>query len=149
MARFLGMEELGGNKVEAYYANGKTCSSAVSIFVLERWVELIKLGFCSANYFPNLVEQRIIYLEILGKVVASLVFKVESGTSYLEFVVTHPEYRKTGLYKVLHRFYDKIAKDEGIRITRSQLHVNNENVVQAATKNGFSIEYYRMVKRHK
>lgn len=149
MARFLGKETvLDGSEVLAYYTTGKDCDSTVTIFILERWAELVKSGFCSANYFPNFIEQRIIYLEVSGKVVAALVFAFHSKTSFLEFVVTHPEYRKTGLYRVLHSFYDKIVKEEGVKVTRSQLHVDNENVVQAATKNGFSIEYYRMIKKH-
>lgn len=149
MARFLGKKTaLDSREIHGYYTTGKACDSTVTIFILERWAELVKSGFCSANYFPNFVEQRIIYLMVENTVVAALVFAFHNKTSFLEFVVTHPEYRKTGLYKVLHTFYDQIVKEEGVKVTRSQLHVDNENVIKAATKNGFAIEYYRMIKKH-
>jgi hypothetical protein len=105
-------------------------SGELTTFLLRGWAELIENGHCTPNYVPPLADKRIIFCTIDGRIVSLLMWEWNN------------------LYQIMHRYYDSRVSSGGAVDSKSQLHISNTAIIQAAMKQGYEIEYYRMIKRY-
>lgn len=121
---------------------------------LKHWGQLIEDGHAVSNYIPSLQKARFVYIVIDDKLVAFIAWEwATNNISHIIYAGVEPDYRQRGLYKLLHKYYEKRLKEGGLTlssiISRTSLSVNNSIVVGAAQSNGYTLEYMRMVKRIK
>ena len=84
-----------------------------------------------------------------GEIAGHILFEFTTlKDSFIHFTVVEEKFRRHGLYKIMHKFYDGVMAYNKITKSRSQLHVNNAAIIEAAQKGGYAIEYYRMVKEY-
>jgi hypothetical protein len=123
-------------------------SGELTTFLLRGWAELIENGHCTPNYVPPLADKRIIFCTIDGRIVSLLMWEWNNQSTFINFTIVDPAYRKNGLYQIMHRYYDSRVSSGGAVDSKSQLHISNTAIIQAAMKQGYEIEYYRMIKRY-
>lgn len=137
-----------GNSISVHFVSSNNMSGDVTSFLLRGWAELIENGHCTPNYVPPANDKRIIYCTCNGAVVAMLMWEWSNTTAFILFTYIHPDYRKNGLYRILHHYYDERVSAGGALDSKSQLHVNNSTIIEAAKRQGYEVEYYRMIKRY-
>lgn len=123
----------------------------LNVFFLRRWADLVESGHASSNYLPSHSSgsTRILYATIDGEIVGHILFEFTSSKdSFIHFTVVEEKFRKHGLYLVMHKYYDKIMRHSKISRSKSMLHADNTAIIEAAKKNGYSVEYYRMIKEY-
>lgn len=138
-----------GSKVVLYFVRYGDISAKLSAFFLRQWANLIESGYANPNYIPNVSHSRLIYATIDGEIVGHILWEVYSNSSYVIFTVVDPAFQRRGLYKMLHKFYDKRMIDGHGGISRSTLHVTNTAIIEAAKKNGYEVEFLKMRKNYK
>ena len=138
-----------GSTVEFYFTAGNTLTPDLSGFILRGWAELIESGHGNPNYMPTFGNKRIIYCKIDGKIAGSIMWEWKDGnkTAFIEFTIIGKEFRGRGIYFLLHKYYDKRIKHGGADASKSQLHIKNETIINAAKKDGYEIEYIKMIKK--
>jgi hypothetical protein len=151
MIELLGTETTrNGQKVEIKFVKFQDLTDVkVTSFFLRQWAELIESGHANASYFPNLTHTRILFTTIDDQITAHLVWSWINKTSFIDFTAVDKNYRRQGLYEILHTYYDQIMIRENATLSRSQLHINNEAIINGAKKAGYEVEYVRMVKHYK
>lgn len=137
------------NHLQVFYCDGKRSPADLTVFVLTHWTELVRSGHCSSTYLPDLTTKHMIVLKHNQNYVGVLMWMYLGASAFIEFTVTDPTYRGNGLYKILHKYFDNRMIAQSIKSAKSQLHVDNQSIIEAAKKDGYKIEYYRMIKDYK
>lgn len=123
----------------------------LNVFFFRRWADLVESGHAGANYMPNFKQgsTRILYIIINDEIAGHILFEFATPKdSFIHFTVVEEKFRRNGLYQLMHSFYDKVMKHNNVTKSRSQLHVANTAIIEAAKGVGYEIEYYRMVKEY-
>jgi GNAT superfamily N-acetyltransferase len=123
----------------------------ITIFFLNKWADLIKAGHASESYFPSLrpLASRILYVTVNGEMAGHIVFDWTTPFEcFIMLTAVEPKFRRHGLYKLMHQYYDGHIKSQGAKRSKSQLHVSNEAIIAAAEQDGYRKEYYRMIKEY-
>lgn len=126
-------------------------SKDLNVFFLRQWADLVENGHASSNYIPSHSSgsTRILYATIDGEIVGHILFEFTTAKdSFIHFTVVDERFRRHGLYQLMHKFYDKVMRHSKISRSKSMLHADNTAIIEAAKKNGYSVEYYRMVKEY-
>jgi len=123
----------------------------VTSFFLTKWADLIKAGHASESYFPSLrpLASRILYVTVDGELAGHIVFEWTTPVEcFIMLTAVDQKFRRHGLYKLMHKYYDAHIKSQGAKRSKSQLHVTNEAIIAAAEQDGYRKEYYRMIKEY-
>jgi hypothetical protein len=148
MIELLGTETTrDGQKVEIKFVKFQELSDAkLTTFFLRQWADLIDTGHANATYLPKLSNARILFTTIDDVITSHLVWTWNNKVSFIDFTAVDKNYRRQGLYKILHNYYDKIMIEQKAIASRSQLHIKNEAIIAGAKKAGYEVEYVKMVK---
>lgn len=140
-----------GTTVVANLIKLEEITKELNVFFFRRWADLVESGHASVNYMPNFKHgtTRILYLTIDNEVAGHILFEyVTPKDSFIHFTVVEEKFRRNGLYQIMHDYYDKVMVYNKVDRSRSQLHVNNTAIIEAAKTVGYNVEYYRMVKEY-
>jgi GNAT superfamily N-acetyltransferase len=90
-----------------------------------------------------------VYIEIDNKIVGHIVFKHvrDHKSTWIDLSAVHVDYRRRGLYSILHDFFEKVSKEQGAIEISSLIHVNNIGRLKSAEAKGFKPQFYRMSKK--
>jgi GNAT superfamily N-acetyltransferase len=90
-----------------------------------------------------------IYLEIDNKIVGHIVFNYirEQKRTWIDLSAVHEDYRRRGLYSILHDYFEQVSKKQGAIEISSFIHVNNVGRLKSAEVKGFKPQFYRMTKK--
>ena len=102
-------------------------------------------GISWPNFYPT---SHAVYVEIENKIVGHIVFNYieERRQTHISLSAVDKEYRKRGLYKIMHLEFEKISKKLGAIQITSFVHVNNTVRLESAKSVDFHPEFYKMVK---
>lgn len=140
-----------GATVEVNLLKMEELSRELNVFFLRRWADLVEAGHANANYIPSFKAgtSRILYITIDGEIAGHILFEFTTAKEcFIHFTVVEEKFRRRGLYQIMHTFYDQVMSYNKVSKTRSHLHANNAAIIEAAKKDGYTVEYYRMVKEH-
>jgi hypothetical protein len=122
--------------------------SPIVPFFLRHYSELIANG----HAHPVIVgtnKHRAIYAEIDGKVAGHILFEIHEDsykTAWITFSVIENDFRRRGLYDILHTHFEKFVKSIGSKKIASTVHVNNTVRQLSCAKVGMIPVFYRMEK---
>lgn len=90
-----------------------------------------------------------VYIEVDNKIVGHIVFKHirDHKIAWIDLSAVHVDYRRRGLYSILHDFFEKVSKEQGAIEISSLIHVNNIGRLKSAEAKGFKPQFYRMSKK--
>lgn len=123
----------------------------LNVFYFRHYAELIESGHTTASYMPNFRQSstRILYATINDEIAGHILYELNTPKdSFIHFTVVEEAFRKHGLYRIMHKFYDSHMRNIGVARSRSQLHLNNTAIIEAAKGVGYDVEYYRMIKKY-
>lgn len=140
-----------GESVAVHLLKLDEITKDLNVFFFRRWSELIDAGHASPNFMPTFKGNisRILYLTINGEIAGHILFEfTTTKDTFIHFTVVEEKFRRRGLYKIMHKFYDGLMRNNSVAKSKSQLHVDNTAIIDAAQGVGYKIEYYRMVKQY-
>lgn len=135
-----------GNPISVFYVTAHNVPREVSSFILSHWSTLIDKGHCNPSYVPTFTGKKIVYMTRGDTVIASLMWTIDNNSAFIDFTVVNDDNQRLGLYGTLHKYFNRVNEKFNIKTIRSQLHADNPEIIDAAKKQGYTVEYYRMVK---
>jgi hypothetical protein len=134
--------------VALYFCKGEEITKELNAFLLRHLSELVEDGHAPSNFSINLLNKRIIYAKINNEIAGHILWEWQPGwIAYIIFTVIDKKYEKRGLYTIMHRVYENRIKEGGALCSKSQLHSENNRIIELSKENGYDIEYYRMIKK--
>ncbi len=147
----LGKEtDKAGHILTMYQSLELGMSPAFSTF-LRHYSETVELGYAYPKTLWNDKTCGVIYAQHEEKIVGQITYDtqnvVASGALWIVLSYTEETYRRLGIYKILHRYLDKFAKDNNFTEVASFVHIRNENQIQALDSVGKKPIFYVVGKR--
>jgi GNAT superfamily N-acetyltransferase len=127
----------------------KLAHSPVYTFFLRQYAELIDRGFCHPVTTWDDYECGAVYAELDGRIVGSIVYdtKKVDGALWITLSSVDSSYRGNGVYTLLHKHFEEIAKKKGCWFIASNIHIKNETRLATAEKVGMKPIFYFMAKK--
>lgn len=123
-------------------------NSPVMLFYLQQYVQLNEAGYGHPVLNAG-NKSSAIYAEIDGKVVGIIAYRIEDDpleTAWIILSAVDPNYRKRGIYKLMHTSFENHVISLGSRKISSHVHINNK-VRQASCESvGMIPVWYKMEK---
>ncbi len=94
-------------------------------------------------------KSKAVYVEIEGKLAGHIVYEFLEDpykTTWITFSCIEDDYRRRGLYEIMHRHLEDLAKKANSRKIASFVHVNNTVRQASCAKVGMEPVFYRMEK---
>jgi GNAT superfamily N-acetyltransferase len=148
---FLGTEfDKSGNKI-IIKKTDSIAMTPVYIFFLKQMTKLMEDGLA----FPvtSWVDHHLgaVYAEsdekIIGHIVYSNEFVHSKKMLWIILSATDEESRGKGIYSILHKHFENIAKEKECTIIASHIHKNNKTRLMSAEKVGMKPIFYYMAKK--
>lgn len=117
-------------------------------FFLTNFVKLIEDG----HTHPHMTsgnKGKAVYASINGKIVGQITFEILDDfakTTWINLSAIDPEYRRRGIYNILHKHLETLMLQLGSRKLASMVHVDNKARQASCQKIGMKPVYYRMEK---
>jgi GNAT superfamily N-acetyltransferase len=121
-------------------------SPAVS-FIFKRYAESIDAGL-STQQVPFEPGARVITANYQGQIIGAILWAYTHANrlGWIVFSAVDPEYRRNGIYDLMHPEFEKLIKSLGGLRIGSFVHVNNMVRQKSCAKVGMLPDYYRMHK---
>jgi hypothetical protein len=123
--------------------------SPIVPFYLKHYSELIINGHAHP-VIAGTNKHKAIYAEIGGQVAGHIVYEILDDcykTAWITFSAIENNFRRRGLYDILHRNFEKVAKAGGSTKIASLVHVDNTVRQASCAKVGMEPVFYRMEKQ--
>jgi GNAT superfamily N-acetyltransferase len=117
-------------------------------YFLKSFVKLIEQGY-SHPHFPSTNKSKAIYATINGQIVGQLTFDIlddYSKTTWIILTTVDENYRKRGIYSLLHKYLYRTILKLGSRKVASHVHINNKEIQASQRKLGYKQVYIRTEK---
>lgn len=118
-------------------------------FYYRHYSKLIESGFTNPIIIGTNLRHKAVYLEI-GEVFAGhIVFEILDDpykTLWITFSCVEDDFRRRGLYEIMHRHIEQYAKKHGCMKIASFVHVDNKVRQASCAKVGMQPQFYRMEK---
>ena len=124
-----------GVPVTIYWAE-KIDGSIVVPFFLRGLAQLIEQGFSGSRLFGTNQSKAVYAVINNDTVVGSIVYETQQDiykTAWIIYTGVDDNYRRRGIYMILHRHFENVLKNEGTRRSASNIHSDNL-VVQAGCR---------------
>jgi len=131
----------------------KYCSSfcagpqELMAFYFEHKSQLIRSGH-GINMINITNTHHAVYAEIDGEIVGHIVFEYVPAQkrTWLDLSAVKANFRRRGIYKLMHYAYEQKSLDLGAIEITSMVHVDNIGRLKSAEEVGFKPTFYRMSK---
>lgn len=138
-----------GNSVNVHFCQHENMPTKVTSFFLRQWAELLEQGHADSNYVPSLASCRVLYLTSNDEVIGIRIWTWYNNTTNIILTSIDKNYRRRGLFEILTKYYDdRVTKGSCLK-SKTQIHVDNVNMIKAAEKTGYKLEFVKMVKEYK
>jgi CRISPR/Cas system-associated exonuclease Cas4 (RecB family) len=141
-------EDKTGAKVNVKHCNSlAACPVEVMSFYYKYKSKLLEDGFGTSAIGIG-PQQQAIYIEIENKVVGHIIFEYidKQKRTWIELSAVDIDYRRRGLYKIMHSHFEELSKKLGAVEISSFIHINNQDRLRSAESVGFLPKFYRMSK---
>jgi hypothetical protein len=134
-----------GEEVTFYYSTTIGSTKVLPLF-LRSLADLIDKGL-SLNSLPQSNNSKCVYAEINNQIVGFIVFTFlddYTKSTWINLGTILENNRNQGLYTLLHRHLEQVAKSEGSKQILSFIHMKNADMLQACQSIGKHPDYYRV-----
>ncbi len=117
-------------------------------FFLTHFVKLLESGHTHPHVNGG-NRCKAVYASINDKIVGQITFEIlddYSKTTWINLSAIDPEYRRRGIYNLLHKHLESMMLQLGSRKLASNVHVDNTARQASCQKVGMKPVYYRMEK---
>jgi GNAT superfamily N-acetyltransferase len=125
--------------------------SPIYTFFLREMADLIDSGYAFPQTSWEDKDCEAVYAvydeEILGHIVYSKEYLVKKNTLWITLSAVRKEERGVGIYSILHKYFEEIAKEYNCSIIASQVHKNNKTRLISAQKVGMNPVFYYIGKK--
>ena len=123
-------------------------SPVLPIFLRE-YANLIDQGYAQYNMIGS-NRSKAIYAVIDDKIIGIVVYDLADDitkTTWVNFSFVDQQFRKRGIFKILHQVLEEQVKTVGSKKICSTVHVNNDTMLKSAKSVGRLPIFYRTEKR--
>lgn len=138
-----------GASIQIFLAQSLSGNATIFPYFLKNYAELIEQGFSH----PILVgsnKTKSVYAVIDNQVIAAVVFEIQedvSKTTWLLLSIVSKEYRKRGIFKILHKILEEVVKSLGSKKIASLVHIDNSAMLASCKSVGRELVFYRTEKQ--
>lgn len=135
-----------GNSIEIYKIE-KIGMSPIYTFFLRQIADLIDNGhaYPITSWDDNCAA---VYAEQNGKILGHIVYDIKkTDVLWITLSAVDEEHRGRGIYTILHRYLEIIAKESNHSLISSHIHVKNTARLKSAEQVGMKPVYYYMAKK--
>ena len=122
--------------------------SPVMPFFLKNYAQLMELGQAT-QLMVGSNNSKSIYVEYEDKVIAAIVFDIlkdASSTTWILFSCVDENFRRRGLYKLMHKYHAQEVKKLGSTKTAAHVHIENKTMLASCITVGMNPVYVRTEK---
>ena len=135
-----------GNEINIFRTD-HVARSPIYTFFLRQMAELIDNGFGTAATVWNDKTCGAVYAEQNGKILGHIVYDTEKPERlWITLSAVDETCRGRGIYTILHKYFEQIAKEKGCQYISSYVHSKNLVRQKSAEKVGMKPFYYLMIK---
>jgi GNAT superfamily N-acetyltransferase len=118
-------------------------------FFLRQQAELIESGLSYPRTSWNDNSCGAIFAEEEGKIIGHIVYDTEKQPDALWITLSAVESscRGRGIYHLMHKHFEVLAKEKGCWYIASHVHINNSTRLKSAEKEGMKPIFYFMAKK--
>lgn len=150
-ATFLGTEIDNSGAQLSIMKTDSIVMTPVYIFFLKQMAQLMENGLT----FPvtSWTDQHLgaVYAELDGKIIGHIAYSTENVVSkrilWIMLSATDNAYRGRGIYTILHKHFEDIAREKGCMAIASHIHKNNTARLASAEKVGLKPMMYYVAKK--
>jgi len=137
-----------GTEIKIYQSNTLPQSPATA-FLLKNFSELMINKFVPSYGIPFNNDNSILWSEANGEVAGGLCYSIDKMVNrcWIEFSFTEHQFRKKGMYKVLHTQLENICKSKNINTIANYVHVDNQARLKSCESVGMKPHFIRMVQK--
>lgn len=138
------MLDKAGNEISIDFYKSIVTTPIIPIFLRE-YAKLVESGF-ALNFLVGTNKSAAVYATHNDKIVGFIIFDYLDDavkTAWIIFGWIDDNYRKNGIYKLLHDRLEAVAKASGSRRVSSLIHVNNTAMIAVSEKLGKKPNFYR------
>jgi len=136
-----------GNEITIKKCDSLAHSPIYTAF-LRNFAEIIDKGFAYPATSWKDDECEAVYAELNEKIIGHIVYsKLDGSTLFIELSSVDPQYRKNGIYTILHKHFENIAKEYGCDAISSFVHKTNNIRLESIKKFDLLPEYHFMAKK--
>jgi GNAT superfamily N-acetyltransferase len=122
--------------------------SPIYTFFLRNLAETIDKGFGYPVTSWEDDQCEAVYAELDGKILGHIVYsKLNGGTLFIKLSAVEKEFRKNGIYTILHKYFEDVARDYGCVAISSLVHKTNSVRLESIKKFDLMPEFCFMAKR--
>ena len=128
-------ESIGGNK-------------RILPYFLKSYAELIEKGF-SLPVLIGTNRTRAIYAVIDDEIVGAMIFELQDDvvkTTWLLLSTVSEDFRRRGIFKILHGFLEEYVKPLGSKLISSIIHKDNKAALSSSESVGRPVRFYKTEK---
>lgn len=136
-----------GQLVEIGYCNNIGGTPIVPFF-LKNYAKLMEDGFAHP-FIMGTNKSKAIYAIKNNKIVGHIIFDFQDDaykTAWIIFSCVDEEHRGSGIYKMMHKQLEEVAKGQGSHKIASHVHVNNRTRQASCVSVDMEPVFYRMEK---
>lgn len=137
-----------GNEVTVFKTDS-LIDSRIYPFFLVQMANLMDYGFAWKSKHWEEENCGAVYAVFEDKILGHIVYEhlVKERSLWITLSSVDPDQRNKGIYSILHRHYERLAKDLNCTSISSMVHKNNKVRLQSAEKVGLKPFSYYMIKR--
>lgn len=136
-----------GNKINIFRTD-QLGMSPIYTFFLRQMAELIDKGFGTSTTTWDDKTCGAVYAEQDGKILGHIVYDTtKPGHLWITLSAVDENCRGRGIYTILHKYFEQIAKEKGCQYISSYVHVKNRVRQKSAEKVGMKPLFYYMIKK--
>jgi len=120
----------------------------VLTFYMKSYAELVEMGLGHPVLTANNANSAV-YAEIDGKVVGHILYNIlddQIKTAWIILSAVDKDYRKRGIYNLMHTQFEKFIKANGSKKIASHVHINNRARQASCESAGMKKVWYKMEK---
>lgn len=121
--------------------------SKAFVFVMENFTRILKAGQCEHTIcFGN--GSRVTYMLDDDIVIGACVYEFDDvkKQAYIYTAGVDSIHRNKGIYQEIYNEVEKLARQNGMKVINSSVHIDNQAMLAAAVKNGRMLTHYRTTK---
>lgn len=121
--------------------------SPAFVFVMDNFAKILKAGQCEHTIcFGN--GSHVTYAENDGEVIGACVYEFDDvkKQAYIYTAGVDIAWRNRGIYQQIYFEVESLAKEAGMKVINSSVHIENQAMLSSAVKNGRVLTHYRTTK---
>jgi hypothetical protein len=138
-----------GTSIQVYLAQSLSGSKMALPYFLKNYADLIEQGYSN----PLLIgsnKTKSVYAVIDDQIVGAIIFEIQDDvvnkTTWILLSAVSKEFRRRGIFKIMHNYVEGYGKASGSKLIASMIHIDNKDALASSASVGRFPVFYKTEK---